>query len=71
MTDDELDSLLNPLFVIEFNFDEQGNLVMGKFHAYDNFMKLSLELQHEIINGTMEELGERPVYTGGKIISLN
>ncbi|MCK4825983.1 hypothetical protein KA005_60100 [bacterium] len=59
-----------PLFTIGFKLDGQGNLVMDTFHAYDGFMDLSIDMQHALINGVMEELGERPVYTGGGI-SLN
>ena len=60
------------LFTIEFKINEQGNLVMDKFHAYDEFMKLSIDLQHELINEAMTELGESPAYAGReKLISLN
>ena len=62
----------NYLFTIEFKLNEQGGLVMEKFHVYDSFMKLSMELQHELINGAMRELGESPGYAGReKLISLN
>ena len=64
MTDSDL------LFTIEFKIDEQGELVMDKFHAYDEFKKLSIDLQNKLINEAMEELGERPAYAGG-ILSLN
>lgn len=60
------------LFTIEFKIDEQGDLVMDKFHAYDEFMNLSIGLQHELINEAMEELGENPAFAGvGKLKSLN
>ena len=60
----------NFLFTIEFRINELGELVMDKFHAYDEFKKLSIDLQNELINEAMEELGERPAYAGGGI-SLN
>jgi len=59
------------LFTIEFRLNEQGSLIMEKFHMYDNFMKLSMELQHELINGALKELGESPAYAGREKISLN
>ena len=61
------------LFTIEFRVNELGELVMDKFHAYDEFKKLSIDLQNELINEAMEELGEEPAYAGvGKqVISLN
>ena len=60
------------LFTIEFRINELGELVMNKFHAYDEFMNLSIDLQHELINEAMEELGENPACAGmGKLISLN
>ena len=59
-----------PLFTIGFKLNEQGNLVMDTFHTYDSFMNLPMFVQHKLINETMEQLGERPVYTGGGI-SLN
>jgi len=44
---------------------------MDKFHAYDGFMNLPMNIQHELINGVMIELGESPGYTGReKLISL-
>lgn len=60
-----------PLFTIGFKVNEQGNLVMDTFHAYDGFMELSIEMQHELINGAMEELGERPTFKVGGYISCN
>jgi len=60
-----------PLFTIGFKLDEQGNLVMDTFRVYNEFMKLSMELQHELINGAMEELGERPACAGREKLSLN
>ena len=62
-----------PLFTIGFKLDEQGNLIMDTFHVYNGFMKLPIEMQHELINGAMEELGESPAYAGrgNKLISLN
>ncbi len=60
-----------PLFTIGFKLDEQGNLIMDTFQAYDGFMNLSIDMQHELINGAMEELGERPAFAGRENISLN
>ena len=68
MTDEQLRV---PLFTIGFKVDEQGNLIMDKFHAYDGFMKLSIDMQHELINETMENLGERPTPRVGGNISCN
>lgn len=59
-----------PLFTMGFKLDEQGNLVMDTFHTYNEFMKLPMELQNELINEAMKTLGERPAYAGG-ILSLN
>ena len=60
-----------PLFTIGFNFDEQGNLVMDTFYAFNDFNNLPLEIQHELINGAMRESGESPGYTGREKISLH
>ena len=59
------------LFTIEFRINELGELVMDKFHAYDEFKKLSIDLQHELINEAIEELGEEPAHAGRENISLN
>ena len=59
------------LFTIEFRVDELGELVMDKFHAHDEFMNLSIDLQNELINEAMRELGEEPAYAGRENISLN
>ena len=59
------------LFTIEFRVNELGELVMDKFHAYDEFMNLSIELQNELINEAMRTLGERPTHVGRENISLN
>lgn len=67
MTEEERSTL----FTIEFKRDEQGNLVMDKFHAYNGFMNLPMNIQHELINETMKQLGERPAFAGGMKISLN
>ena len=38
----------------------------------DEFKNLSIDLQHELINEAMRELGENPAHAGvGKLISLN
>ena len=61
-----------PLFTIGFKLDEQGNLVMDTFQAYNDFTNLPLEIQHKLINGAMEEMGESPGYTGReKLTSLH
>lgn len=68
MTDEEVRV---PLFTIGFNLDEQGNLVMDTFHVYNGFMKLSMDMQNELINKAMEELGESPAHAGREKLSLN
>ena len=67
----KLKACLPPLFTIGFKVDEQGDLVMDKFQVYDGFMKLSMELQNELINEAMMTLGERPAFAGRENISLN
>ena len=44
---------------------------MDTFYAFSDFANLPLEIQHELINGAMEELGESPGYTGREKLSLN
>jgi len=61
-----------PLFTIGFKLNEQGKLIMDTFQVYNDFLKLSIDIQHELINGVMEDLGESPAYAGReKLISLN
>ena len=60
------------LFTIEFRVNELGELVMDKFHAYDGFTDLPIDIQHTLINRIMEDQGESPAYAGReKLISLN
>ena len=59
------------LFTIEFRVNELGELVMDKFHAYDEFMNLSIDLQNELINEAIRELGEEPAFAGRENKSLN
>ena len=59
------------LFTLEFKLGKQGEVVVERFHIHDNFMKLPMDIQHELINKVMTELGEQPTPRVGGYISCN